>query len=196
LKLKTGPTIEPVTVEDVQLYSRVTVTAETPLLERLIKTARRQVENDSSVLLCTQTWLMYLDCFPDYYNAGQLKTTIEIPLRPVQSVSSIKYYDEAGSLQTFNASKYQVDIASFIARIKPAPGESWPSTESERINAVEIEFVGGFGNAAAVPEPMKQAVSLLVGHYYEHREAAEMMSLNIPPMGYRDLIATEKVFRV
>jgi uncharacterized phiE125 gp8 family phage protein len=197
LKLKTGPTIEPVTVEDVQLYSRVTVTAERPLLERLIPTSRRQVESDSSVLLITQTWTLYLDKVPCYTNAGNyLYPVIEIPLRPVQSVTTVKYYDEAGMLQTANASTYQVDSNSFIARIRPVTGTIWPATQ-DRLNAVEIEFVGGFGaTAAAVPEPMKQAICLLVGHHYEHREAGEVMSMNLLPMGYRDLINTEKVWHV
>jgi uncharacterized phiE125 gp8 family phage protein len=204
LKLKTGPTIEPVTVEDVQLYSRVTVTAERPLLERLIPTARRQVESDSSVLLITQTWTLYLDKFPSYpgtlnewiSSGSYLGNVVEIPLRPVQSVTTVKYYDTAGTLQTANASTYQVDINSFIARIRPVTGTTWPATQ-DRLNAVEIEFVGGFGaTAAAVPEPMKQAICLLVGHHYEHREAGEVMSMNLLPMGYRDLINTEKVWHV
>ena len=40
-----------------------------------------------------------------------------------------------------------------------------------KINGVKITFTAGYGDAAGdVPEPLRQALLLLVAHWYERRE--------------------------
>ncbi|MCW5861278.1 MAG: head-tail connector protein, partial [Caldilineales bacterium] len=39
------------------------------------------------------------------------------------------------------------------------------------LNAIHIRFEAGYGAASAVPTRYKQALKLLVGHWYENREA-------------------------
>ena len=90
----------------------------------------------------------------------------------MQSITSVKYYDANGTLTTLSGSLYQTDIVSEPARISVSPGgiSLWPSTQIDKINAVEIEFVAGYGNAAAVPPGIKHAVKLAVGSLYGYRE--------------------------
>lgn len=65
---------------------------------------------------------------------------------------------------------YTVDAASEPARIEPVITESWPSTQDD-INAVQADFVAGYGAASAVPENAKSAIKMMVADLYEHREA-------------------------
>ena len=37
--------------------------------------------------------------------------------------------------------------------------------------AVKVTFTAGFGDASTIPDDLKAAVKLLIGHWYEHREA-------------------------
>ena len=50
-------------------------------------------------------------------------------------------------------------------------GQSWPSLYP-RDDAVQIEYVAGYGAAASVPQVFKQAILLLVGHWYANRESS------------------------
>ena len=50
-----------------------------------------------------------------------------------------------------------------------AAGQTWPVVQS-RINAVELAFVAEYGLAADVPQDLKSAKLLLLGHLYENRE--------------------------
>jgi uncharacterized phiE125 gp8 family phage protein len=44
-------------------------------------------------------------------------------------------------------------------------------TEGDKVNAVEIEFIAGYGaTAAAVPSPIRLAITHLVSHWFENRE--------------------------
>ncbi len=83
----------------------------------------------------------------------------------------IKYYDTANTESTFAASSYFVDTKSEPARIFLAYGQSWPTSTLRPANGICVTFIAGYGDAAAnVPENIKQAMLLLIGHLYEHRE--------------------------
>jgi len=105
---------------------------------------------------------MRIDCFP--------WRRIELPMPPLQSVTSLKYIDDAGVEQTMPTADYVVDAQHMIGRIRPAHGTQWPSTLDDE-GAVRITFVAGYGAAGAVPQPIKQAILLLVGHWWINREA-------------------------
>jgi hypothetical protein len=55
--------------------------------------------------------------------------------------------------------------------IELAIDQSWPSVAC-RHDAVQVEYVTGATAANLVPKPLVQAMALLVGHWYEHREAS------------------------
>ncbi len=138
---------------------------EDDLIDALVKAARKRLEMDTGRALITQTWELYLDKFPD--DDGE----IWLPKPPLQSITSIKYYDTDGVEQTWSSDDYRVDIKSEPGRITPAYNESYPTTRT-MINAVTIKFVCGYGSAGSdVDDDLIQAIKLLVGHWYEFREA-------------------------
>ena len=133
------------------------------LIIGLIKAAREWCEGYQNRAYVTQTWKLILDEWPEEY--------IRVPLPPLQVVSSVKYTDSAGIQTPWPAVERLVDIYSEPGRIVPAYGKSWPSVILQPAYGIEVEFVAGYGVAAAVPERVKQAMKLIVGHWYENREA-------------------------
>lgn len=93
-----------------------------------------------------------------------------LPKPPLVSVESVKYYDAENELQTWDAANYRVHTTAGVSEIHPVYGVSFPSLYP-RGDAVQVEYVAGYGEAAAdMPPSLLHAVKLLVGQYYEHRE--------------------------
>ena len=162
-KLKTKPSAEAISLTEAKAHLRVSVSSEDDLINDLIVAARQWTERYCRRAFLTQTWELYLDCFPD--------DEILLEKSPVSSVTSVKYYDEDNSLQTFANTKYIVDTAGKPGRIGLTPDESWPST-AKRINAVIVEFISGDANAATFEEqymPIKQAMLIFIEHNYDNR---------------------------
>jgi uncharacterized phiE125 gp8 family phage protein len=78
--------------------------------------------------------------------------------------------DTGGTSTVQTSTDYTVDIKSTPGRIYPAYSKSWPATRWQR-NAVTVRYVAGYGLPAAVPEGIKAAMKLLIGNWYEQREA-------------------------
>ena len=168
LALVTPPAETPVSLAEAKAHLRVTSTAEDALVAALVAAATQHIEGRQGVLgraLVTQTWDARFDGFP-----RGLAGRIELPLPPLQSVTSVKYVNGAGDEITIDASTYVVDAQHPIGRIRPAYNMFWPAPRPEE-GSVRVRFVAGYGAAAAVPVPLKQAILLLVGHWYAHREA-------------------------
>jgi hypothetical protein len=83
------------------------------------------------------------------------------------AVESIKYIDTAGSEITLATSEYSVDAVSVPGRVHLAYGKSWPSARSQW-DAVKVVYSVGWA-VDVVPEPIKQAILLLVSQMYENR---------------------------
>jgi uncharacterized phiE125 gp8 family phage protein len=60
---------------------------------------------------------------------------------------------------------------------------------------VTVRFVAGYGaNPGDVPEPLRQAMLLLIGHYYENREAVAAGTLTELPFAVASLVFPFRVF--
>jgi len=162
LRLVTPAASDPVSVAEAKAYCRIDGSTEDTFVESLIKTAVRWIEDHPfcSRALVSQEYQLTLSRFPD---------AIVLPRPPLVSVSSVKYYDVNGDQQTLATDQYQVASQSEPARIVPAPGCTWPSTQ-ERLEAVEVNYTAGYANAASVPPGLKLAVMMLVNHWYRTRE--------------------------
>jgi uncharacterized phiE125 gp8 family phage protein len=181
------PAVYPVTLAEAKAQCRVDHDDEDAFIQRLIAAATGHFDARSGVLgrcLISQTWEMVLDEFP----AGAL----ELPLGPVQSVVSVEYDDPSGVAQTVAASTYTVDTTSLSAWV--VPDGSWPPT-LDNINAVRVRFVSGYGSTpAAVPDAIRHAILMLIGHWYENREAVAPGSPSAPlPMAVDALVAPYRV---
>ncbi|WP_428700365.1 head-tail connector protein [Stappia sp.] len=183
----TPPASEPVTLEEARAQLRLTGEAEDGLLGRLIAAARAQVERATRRALVTQGWRLYLDAWPP----GRV---VRLPVAPVATVETVTVYDGDGVPVALDPQVYRLDGAAEPPRLKVAAGAPAGMTG---FNGIEIDFIAGYGgDAAAVPQPLRHAVLLLVAHWFEHREAmADPGALGTPP-GVAALLASYRTLRL
>lgn len=167
-KVTSAPASEPVNVTETKNFLKVSTSADDDLITALIVAARQEYERYTNQALITQTIEEKFDQFPviDAYNPDGI---FELTVSPVSYVSSIQYKNTSGNNTTLSSSNYIVDTHTKPCRIAPAYSVTFPDTYDE-INAVTITYVAGFGNAAAVPQHIKQVLYLLIADMYENRQ--------------------------
>lgn len=160
LEIDTAALVEPVSTAEAKTQARIDISDDDAYVDTLIASARAYVENKTGRQLISQTWLLYLDCFP---------RVIKVPKAPLQSVTQIDYIDTDGNSQTLSSSVYTVNAKRDPGEIVQAYGESWPATRTVP-NAVTVTFVAGYGDAATdVPEDLIHAMQMLIAHRYDDR---------------------------
>lgn len=164
VKLITAPTSEPVTLAEAKAQCRVDIDTDDALIGNLITAAREWCELHDWRVYMPQTWELYLDAWPQSQN-------IEIPKPPLQSVTSFKYTDEDDVEATLDSGQYFVDAVSDPGWLILKSANSWPAVTLRDANGIVIRFVAGYAGASDVPMRVKQAILLLVGHWYENRES-------------------------
>jgi uncharacterized phiE125 gp8 family phage protein len=163
LKQIAAPAVEPVSLAEAKLHLRVDIADDDTLITALISAAREYFEGATGRALITQKWRLSLETWPG--------NVVELPRAPLVSVDDFEYIDSAGTTTDVGAAVYDVDTDSEPGRIVLAYGQTWPSTTLAIMNPIQIEYTAGYGAAAtAVPEHMRQAIKLLVAHWYENRE--------------------------
>lgn len=163
LTLVTGPTSEPLTVQQAKDHLRLDTDDDDSLLAELIRTARTWVEGQTRRGILTQTWDFSIDGGWPYYNATPY---IQLPINPVASVTSITYVDGSSPNPTLAASDYTVAARTYGSYIVPAYGSTWP-TPRDVPDAIVVRFIVG---ESTCPKPLEHAMKLLVTHMYENRE--------------------------
>lgn len=179
-RVTTSPVQEPVSIAEAKAHLRVTWGDEDGLIGNLIKAAREMVESDAEISLLPQTLTWYIDAFPAW----------EICLRrpPVNSISSITYLDQDGTSQTLSASDYRFDGYSRPARITPAYNEEWPDTY-QVTNAVTIVAAAGYTSVSEIPQLAKQAVMMLVSHWYRNRDSVSQTMTYDVKLSYDSILS-------
>lgn len=152
--------LDPIELSEMKAFLKVEGTDEDSVIEAIISTATKFVEEHTGRSLMTQTRVMKMDYFP-------CSSTIELMYGPVQSVV-ITYYDEDATEQTLNSSEYWTELTARIPRV--VVKNNWPSTEDERPGAVTITTVCGYTNKTNVPRPIRDAIKMIGAHLFEHRE--------------------------
>jgi uncharacterized phiE125 gp8 family phage protein len=95
---------------------------------------------------------------------------------------------------TWSSAQWEADLTGNVPRIAPRNGFAWP-TPAKKLGAVQVEFVAGYGGPELVPQPVMQAMRLLVGHWYENREAVNVGNIvNAYPMAVSMLLADYRAF--
>ena len=163
----TGPADEPLSLEEMKEHLRVDAADEDALIADYIAAARGAAEAYTGRAFVTQTWQAHFAGWP-------ADGVLELPLPPLQSVAWVKYTTDAGVLKTLSSVAYRVVTATEPGCIVLAPNQSWPTETLDAGLPVVVQFVCGYGAAAAVPAGVKQALRWLVGHMTENREAVTM----------------------
>lgn len=199
-KIITPPTDEPISPEEACLHLRVDVFD--PLIEALIPAAREWVEKFTGRSMTWRLLEIGLDAFPGHHRAGyrfpdrrlgvvytgegRHPHPIRLPGGPVNALDRILYTDGAGVDQTMTDAQF--DSYEEPARVLPAVGATWPSTEI-RMGAVKVRYWAGYTlpddspSGTPLPKPLKQAMFLVLGHLYENRENSIDVALENIPLG-------------
>lgn len=155
----TPPLSEPVTLQEAKDWLRLEHAVDDVKIQGLILTARSLAERNYDRSLISQVWQMTLPWFCSW--------EIRLPRGPLRSVESIKYTDTQGILQTLAPSSYLADTTNDPGIVYPSFASNWPATRYQP-GAVQITYQAGYGDAPAVPEPIKSAIKVAVAWWYEH----------------------------
>jgi uncharacterized phiE125 gp8 family phage protein len=186
-KLITAPAVEPVSVSEAKSHLRVDTSTDDTLIGTYITAAREVVEEMIWQRLVTQTWDVFWDTWPQ---------RLRLPHGPLQSVTGVYYTPEGGAEQTYSAANYLVDIYNIPGEVVILRTAQLPTASLQERNGVRVRFVCGYGLAAAVPQRYKQAILLLVGHYYENRESVIVGQASVSqlPQGVAALLRGERAW--
>lgn len=206
------PTVEPITLDEAHLHLRLDVYdsppahPDDPLILGLIPAAREWIEKFTGRSMTERLLEIGLDAFPhQHYGChrypdhrlgvvytGELRHPhpIRLPGGPVNALDRILYTDASGIDQTI--SDAQFDSYQEPARLLPASGASWPSTQI-RMAAVKVRYWAGYSapddspSLTPLPKPLKHAMLLVLGHLYENREDSVDVALESIPLGAQAL---------
>lgn len=157
--LLTTPAAEPLALDEAREFLRVEHNDDDELIAALIAGARLHIEAQTKRALITQSWRLGLDAWPESGRIG-------VRPAPLQAVTAARIYGAEGSaemldLQSFVRVLDSTEIA-FVPWAMPVPGRI--------ASGIELDLRVGYGDTAlAVPEPLRQAMRLLVAHWYENR---------------------------
>jgi uncharacterized phiE125 gp8 family phage protein len=159
--LLSGPAVEPVALDDAKSFLKVETDDDDDVIAALIAGARVHVEAQTRRALITQSWRLIRDAWPD-------NGRIAITPAPLQALNAARVYRLDGTTQAIDPAAFAVDRASappvlaFSPGVLPAPGRV--------VAGIEIDVTVGHGDAPEdVPADLRQAIRILVAHWYENR---------------------------
>ena len=183
--LTVAPATEPVTAAELRTHLRTDAT-ELPDAEAnaLITDARTEIENMTGLAFISQSWRLSIDRWPaggeawwdgvremsitELYNSNTLQSLV-LPRWPLVSITSVTVYDEDSNASTVTVNDvFDVDTYQTPGRITLKRGQTWPIALRAN-NAIQVIYVAGYANAAAVPSTLKRAVKQLAAFLYSHR---------------------------
>lgn len=202
-----NPDVEPVTLEEAKEHLRIidTITTEIPPEEpegeptyetshpdddyigNLIAAAREWGETYQGQSWITRTNEYYIDQWP--------QSPLKLPRGPVQEIVSVTYTTSDGTEKTLDAETYRRDPAGRFCLVA---GKTWPSDRLRNGFAIKITYKAGYGDTAdAVPKRCRQAVLLMIGHWYENREEVIVgSSVNKLPDAAEMLLTQDRVMPI
>lgn len=175
LRLITAPTLEPVSIETMRAFLRVDSNTEDVVIAGLISASRAKGEELSRRAWLTQTWEQTFDAWP-----ASKQLVVWRP--PLQSVVSVKYYDESNVEHLWT--DYTLDL-----RVEPGRVlfNTLPEDSLLESDGIVVRFIAGYGNTPPlVPTQLTDAVIALVSRWYEHRESRDV------PDEIRDVLMNER----
>lgn len=188
--LDTPPVAPLLTTVEAKAHLRMDLADEDSLIDAYVAAINEMLDAEYGELgraLVNQTWKMTLAEFPASGEFG-----LRFP--PVQSITSITYYDADNVQQTLAGSEYSLIAKPDHAYIYRPDGVSWPSTYV-RPDAVEVTYACGYGALGSdVPDGILQAARLLLGSWEMNRAGVSDRNISALPLGIRALLNKYRVY--
>lgn len=169
------PGTTPVSRDDAKTFCDVQHDEDNGDIDSFLATALAWLQPPFGILrlsIARQTLRLDLPCWPG---------PIELPAGPVDSITSVKYFDTTNVEQTIDGSSYFLDNDTLM----------WADTFAApavytRPSAVRITYLTGF---EILPDVVKTAILMCVKHWYDNRDAVMAVgALNMMPLGVDDLL--------
>jgi uncharacterized phiE125 gp8 family phage protein len=188
--VSTAPAIElaPVTLAEAKAHLRIVDSADDAYITALVGAAADKIERDTGIVCRARNLSIVRDSFMD---SGVAR--IPAFYGPVNSIGAVVYDATDGTEQTLASDQYRLRQFAGMAYIVPAFGVSWPATEGG-IGAVRVTLNAGYASNDDVPDTLRHAALLLIGHLYENREAVNIgQGVTEVPLGYDALIRAHRL---
>jgi uncharacterized phiE125 gp8 family phage protein len=153
---------EPVSLAEAKANLRIVDDdSEDALISSFIRSARAYVETESGFVFVRRQFVESFNYWPKY---------LQLSRQPIVSIESVDYTDSNGAPQTVADADYY--SALLLRRITPVG--TWPTLGNG--GAISVKYTAGFdeGEQAEEIELARQAILLLVGHWYANREAVSI----------------------
>lgn len=150
----------PLELSFIKDHLRVTGDDEDGLIKLYANSAVDLIYKHTWHLLRREEFTFYLDDWEE----------LLIPISPIISVDSVKYYDSDGVQQTLATSDWYADV-------QECPGkvffDNTPNLEDDRYNAIEVTVTAGYLNKTATPDGVLNLFLILLTDLYENRQSID-----------------------
>jgi uncharacterized phiE125 gp8 family phage protein len=187
---------EPITLAEAKLHLRVDDDGDSPashpddpLILALITAARQHAENFTGRAIASATYVYRRSLFDD--------CGIRLPRPPVVALVSVEYMDDAGLWVAVDPTTYHLDDDPEEPSVVLNAEAEWPEPGAFA-SPVRVTYEAGFNDGdsppvSTLPEPIRQAMLLLIGHLYENREAVTEKATYELAMGVKSLLRPYRV---
>lgn len=196
-----NPEIYPVTLQEAASQCQVDadiLAIHTNDLNQYIRAATQLAEETCKRSFIEQEWRLTASSFPIVCH--DTDEYIELPMGPVILVRSVSYLDTDGTrVMVEEGTGYNLDIEHDPARLWPAYNTVWPSGRSYP-GSVQIDYKAGYTSAGSpvdaenVPPIAKQAILMLIAHWFHNRGEAGTVNMAEIPLGFTRALDPLKVY--
>lgn len=166
IQIITQPAAEPITLAEAKAYLQEDQDHNDAMITVLIIAARQLAEEFLFRKLISQK-------VKEYRSTLEKEMTLCFP--NVSSLESIKYLTDDDTESADIKTNFALINVSEPAELVAKNNYSLPSPYNRK-DTIRIEYNTGFATASAVPAPIKQAMLLMIGKWYENREDEEFIS--------------------
>lgn len=157
----TPPTLKPISTALLKEALRIDTTAEDNVLDIYLDSAIAACENKLQTAIMSSTFRLRARGFYQH---------MSLQKKWVTEISSVRYYDQYGDLQTLASGTYEVQTFRVPNVLYFEDDSVLPTTLFDTEFPVIIEFKAGFEAATGVPANIRNAVMIEAGDRYEHRQ--------------------------
>lgn len=178
------PALEPLSLIEAKEHLRVEYGEENQYIQNLIRSARYTCEQLTQRVYIQRTLDQKHECW-----AWQL----EVFPGPLQTISSVKYFDSDGVEQTVDDSLYFANPAASTYGIRFTTDFTFPTLHLSRPAPITVRYVAGYStDPLSLPEHIRQAMLLLIGHWFVNRQSVVTGTIATElPLGFETLLGLE-----
>lgn len=174
VSITTAATTEPVDAAYIKLHCRIDIDDDDTWIAQRITAARIWCEKFTGKTFANTAYI--LKC-PNWKDDSE--EYLVLPKGPVNTLDTVAYRDSSGTLTQHDVDEFELDTDdSGSTRLRFKYGKTIPQI-ADAWDAVQIDYIAGpaTGDETNVDERVRQAIALVVGHWYKNRETS---TLDIP----------------